>query len=1469
MKLRLGYRQQSGDTVDLAITVDAETSVGALADALARRDPTLNGAPGRVTLALYDGSGRPVDVSSSSLVGEAGLRAGSTIALAPDRSAPSSGGASAAVMTVHSGPDAGRTFELGLGTTIVGRGTDCGVQLSDQMVSTSHARVNIGDDVEIVDDNSSNGILVGGELVPRVALRAGDRVVLGETTISVTLTRPPAIGSAPLSSTIPFNRSPRVDPAYEGREFVAPEPPSPPKPNRFPLAMVLMPLLMGLILFAVISSSSGTTSGPAKYLTIVFVLLSPLMVLGTYIENKRGAKKDLEESTNHFRANLADLVVDLRKEADEERRRRSIEHPGTAEVVHAVSALSPLLWTRRPEHESFMQLRLGLGVQASRATIEVANSRNSTPDLQGELARVVDEFATIDRVPVVGSFPTSGSLGVSGPDEAMLGVARGLVLQLAGLHSPAELVLTGVASTRSAVRWEWLKWLPHVGSDHSPLAGDHLAATAPGCSNLVAEMSDLVAQRSAEEEGDEHISLPLIVLIVEDDAPVLRSRLVYLAEHGPAVGVHLVWIAGATAGLPAACRSFVEVDPNTGNVGTGRVVEGEFSVPVLVEPVDAVNAERLARWMSPLVDAGALVSNESDVPSRVSFLSDAGAEVASDPAAIIDRWTESNSLLSVSPTRRRVKRDNSLRALVGRTAADPLHLDLRAQGPHALVGGTTGAGKSEFLQTWILGMATAHSPERVTFLFVDYKGGSAFAECVTLPHSVGLVTDLSPHLVQRALTSLNAELRYREHVLNRKKAKDLLELERRNDPEAPPSLVIVVDEFAALVQEVPEFVDGVVNVAQRGRSLGLHLILATQRPAGVIKDNLRANTNLRVALRMADEEDSKDVVGTAQAGTFDPDLPGRGIAKTGPGRLSLFQTGYVGGWTSSTPPPANVDVSTLTFGSGQRWDLIEDPTVDEPEVDPGPSDIERIVATVQQAATQANVAAPRKPWLPELADTYDLAELPLKRRDSELVLGVVDQPERQQQGVVAFSPDLDGNIAVFGTGGSGKSAFLRTLAVGAGLTARGGPCFVYGLDFGARGLSMLEPLPNVGNIIGADDSERVVRLVSQMRDTVDERAVRYAKANAGTIDEYRRIAEKPDEPRVLLLVDGFSAFRNAYEVGPLSRVFDQLVALAADGRPVGVHIALSADRLGAVPAALSGTVQRKLALRLSNEMDEAMLNVPRDGFGDGAPPGRGFIDGTEIQVAVLGGSSDIAAQASAISRLAESMRRAGAPEAPAIERLPERVDLASLPPLANDRPTFGLADDTLGPIGFEPSGMFLVAGPAGSGRSTAVLALVSSLRRIRPDVQFAYFGQRRSSLASSAWERRAVGATEAATLAEELAAEWQDDGASSSHYVVILDGIGEFLNSDADYPLQDLLKVCRANGNLVIADGETSDVQGSWPLLQSIKAPRHGLVLQPDQTDGDALFRTQFSRMSRADFPLGRGMYVRNGRATRVQVGMP
>ena len=1454
MRLKITLNRHGGaPPADLLITMDTTVTVGELAQTLASRDPQRSDAAiATATLRIEDGAGRVLPPQVS--VADAGLQSGQVLRITDGGGRFVAGEDTPSVATLHvlAGPAAGRSFPLRAGSNQVGRERGNDVVLTDPLVSKTHARINVGDTVEVLDLGAANGVVIGGELVPRAALRPEDTILLGDSLVRVQRTA--AVAAPDGLSGIEFNRSPHLDSVYEGTERDLPEPPKAPPNQRLPIIPLIVPVLMGAVMYALTK----------LIITVVFVAMSPIMLIGNVIENRVFLKKEHRKALENYQAGLVALDAELTQEGGIEADVRRAEHPALNLAAIAATRREPLLWCRRPDQRGFLDIPLGVGTMPSRNELTLPRRADMSVEHWNQLVALRMRHATVGGVPVVAALPDCGSIGVAGPRPDAVASARALLAGLLVMHSPSEVVLAGISSTGSARDWEWLKWLPHVGSDHSPLVGPHLVASPGGAARLVAAIDELLAAREEASLGtSDQPPLPAVVLLV-DDAPVERSRLVEIAERGRSLGVHLVWVAATVAELPAACRTFVDLDPgnpatgSVGFVGTGSRVSG-----VAIEQLDPASALTLARSLAPVVDAGAPVDDDSDLPRSVSLVTLAGSDLLGSADAVIDRWRTSSSIPAEFAGVRR-KKDHNLRAFVGAAAGQSFVLDLREHGPHALVGGTTGSGKSEFLQSWVLGLALEHSPARVTFLFIDYKGGAAFSECVNLPHAVGLVTDLSPHLVRRALTSLNAELRHREHILQATKAKDLLELERRGDPEAPPSLVIVVDEFAALAKEVPEFVDGVVNIAQRGRSLGLHLVLATQRPAGVIKDNLRANTNLRIALRMADEDDSTDVVGSKLAGGFDPGLPGRGVAKMGPGRLTPFQSGYVGGWTSETPPPPVITVDELTFGAGAAWDSAStDPDVEAPT---GPTDLERLVTGVRAAHDQLELAAPRRPWLDTLAESYDLARSPQSRTDAQLIFGIADDPENQQQVPVAFNPNRDGNMVVYGTGGAGKSGFLRTLAIGAGLGLRGGPCHVYGLDFGARGLQMLEPLPHVGSIINGDDSERVQRVLRQLRETIDDRATRYAAVNAGTIDEYRTAADQPDEPRILLLVDGMGAFRQAYEAVAAGRWFEIFQQIAADGRQFGVHVVVSADRPAAIPTALASVIQRQLVLRLASENDYLTLNVPSDVLAGMSPPGRGLFEDHEVQVTVLGGSANTSRQASTIEKLAAELTASTdrAP-APAIERLVDRVTLDQLPVLVDGNPVLGLADDSLGPLPFVAEDILLVVGPPQSGKTTTMATIAVSLQRALPG-RFVYLGPGRSMLRSVIpWESEAVGIDAVTDLAQELT---KQIAAGAGPAAIFLEDLSAFQSGPAEMPLQDLLKACRTGGAFVATDCETSAL-ASWPLHMAVKASRHGIALQPDQFDGDAVFKTPFPRVSRAEFPPGRGIYVRRGVGRRFQAALP
>ncbi|WP_104082182.1 FtsK/SpoIIIE domain-containing protein [Cryobacterium sp. Y11] len=1493
MRVKVTLQRAGLAPVNIAITADATALLGDIASALYAADPARAGAvlPERLTLQV---SGETVDGSALTLrvlnpavdLTESGLRSGAVVELvqASDEFARpgENRGPAAARITILAGPDAGLEFDVPFGASTIGRDYGAEVRLGDPLVSKRHARLNVADAVEILDLGSANGLLMGGLLVSRTVLTPADVVSLGDTELSVAPLQ--QLGAVPTSTpVVEFVRPPRVVARFPGLELLAPTPPKAPQPMRFPYLSIVAPIIMGVVLYLV----------TRNILSLAFIALSPLLVIGAFVDGKVTAKRVLKQQIKQFDAGMRASETARAAAHSAERLVRAAEAPSLAEVVDAVRRHGALLWTHRPEHEAFLTARLGLGRVPSRSTLALPGTNDSLPEYWERLESAAAEFSMIDEVPVLVDWRSSGALGLAGPSATRDGIARGLVLQAVGLHSPAELVITAFTSPASRLGWDWLEWLPHTMSAHSPLTGEHLADNPGSAQALLARLEALVEARveasvllrgaltdKNQTDARQPALIPAVLVLIENDAPLDRGRATRLAERGADANVHVIWCAGSLDRLPAVCRTFLVVAAESvPGASSGQVRWGEQTIPVQTETLDLATAQRLARALAPVVDVGTPISDDSDLPRAVSYAVLSRVDLIDEPSAVIDRWRENNSLTvrDGSPPVRR-KKEGTLRALVGHTGTEPFHLDLRAQGPHALVGGTTGAGKSEFLQSWVLGMAAAHSPDRVAFLFVDYKGGAAFADCVGLPHTVGLVTDLSPHLVRRALTSLRAELRYREHLLNRKSAKDLVSLEKTGDPETPPSLLIIVDEFAALATEVPEFVDGVVDVAQRGRSLGLHLILATQRPAGVIKDNLRANTNLRIALRMADAEDSNDILGTPQAAHFDPSIPGRGAAKTGPGRIAAFQTGYAGGWTTKTPTRPRIDLQQLNFGSGLAWEV---PEVDVAEVrDPGPTDIARMVTTITAAASQAAVPPPRKPWLDELAAVYDFMEQPHPRTDERLLLGVIDDPATQSQPAMFYEPDRDGNMAVFGAGGSGKSAALRLLAIAAAVTSNGGPIQVYGLDFGAGGLRMLEDLPHVGAIISGDDGERVVRLLRTLRDLVDDRAVRYAEVRAGTIGEYRKLANRPAEPRILLLVDGIGAFREAYEFASTSQWFTVFAQIAADGRQLGVHVVMTGDRPNAIPSSISSTVQKRLVLRQATEDDYMLLGAPKDVLSVTSPPGRGIIDGNEVQLAVLGASSNLAVQSREVQRLAASMRRQSPLEAPRIGRLPEHVSLLLLPETdAQGRAAIGLADDTLAAIGVEQRGTFIISGPPGSGRTTALATLVAALGRSPQHPQIALFAPRRTALSGAAAGRLGTDGSDGfvlvadtidavVTAASRLTERIEAGSFTVGQLAVVLEGVTDFTGTDAEHPLAQLVKAAARAELFVVGEAESSTWSQAYTLAGPFKSGRRGLLLVPGEMDGDMLLGTPLGRLKRSEFPPGRGFLIVNGHAMRLQAAM-
>ena len=435
-------------------------------------------------------------------------------------------------------------------------------------------------------------------------------------------------------------------------------------------------------------------------------------------------------------------------------------------------------------------------------------------------------------------------LGVAGPGDAPRSVGRWLIAQAATLHSPNDLQICVLTDSSGRAAWEWVKWLPHC----RPADGRAVALIGNDAETVAARIAELQAimagrQRAQRDSGMDQVAFRQDIVVVFDGSRKLRMLpgAVQILREGPQVGVYAICLDADERLLPAECHAVTTAEPGGLRV---RQMSEDTVAGVRPDLVGVAWCARLARGMAPVRD----VSDSDDgagLPDACRLLDVLGLEPP-EPSPIVAGWNAGG---------------RSTLAVIGESYDGPFGIDLSRDGPHGLIAGTTGSGKSELLQTLVASLAVANRPEAMTFVLVDYKGGSAFKDCVQLPHTVGMVTDLDAHLVERALVSLSAELTRREHILAAADAKDIEDYTssqaRVGQPsrlEPLPRLLIVIDEFASMVRDLPDFVAGLVNIAQRGRSLGIHLILATQRPTGAVSADIRANTNLRIALRVTDAD---------------------------------------------------------------------------------------------------------------------------------------------------------------------------------------------------------------------------------------------------------------------------------------------------------------------------------------------------------------------------------------------------------------------------------------------------------------------------------------------------------------------------------------------------------------------------------------------------------------------------------------
>ncbi|WP_280241694.1 type VII secretion protein EccCa [Nocardia abscessus] len=1137
-------------------------------------------------------------------------------------------------------------------------------------------------------------------------------------------------------------RGPKAPAVTELRLQPPTELPKPVPPSRLRMIMpvVMVAAMCGMM---VMMFRGGGAMNPMMLMFPAMMMVSMFgMMGGAFAGNGSGGAAGLNEERKDYLRSITDNRKTVHGAEAELYAFLRYTHPGPGEIASLIGGKR--MWEVQVASPQFLRVRVGRGRIANQVRVivpEAAPTSDLDPVGVVELTRFAKAYSTVGGMPVAINLLSAPQVGVDGNAELVGGLIRAMIAEVVVLHGPDQVAVAAVLSDPDAPEWSWLKWLPHT---QHPSDTDAIGS------------SRMVYRTVAELRTKVLAGLNRGPFSANSQPTLDRTHYLLIVDvAGPATDRDISGIDGCTwlrlgateQNLPRALRFNVSDDRSLNEVTTRGIRRVGVADSLSVAAMTA-----MARNISPY---------------RLSTVVEA---VAAEQASGGTSWEEMVGLLDPGAVRidlqwpRRRDADRSrLNIPFGHDPAGGLvYLDIKesaeeGMGPHGMCIGATGSGKSEFLRTLVLSAIATHSPDVLNLLLVDFKGGATFLGFDRLSHVTAVVTNMEEEadLVTRMEDVINGEMARRQRVLrDAGNFASVADYERAREQGADlpplPTLLIILDEFAELLEQHPGFSKLFVAIGRLGRSLRIHLLLASQKVPANRMGELEAHLSYRIALRTNQTSDSRDAIGTADAYHL-PKKPGAGYLRVGSGDLQRFQAAYVG--APYTPPVQNSTATAQRVrraGGGYRppqrftvghivdvrpIQVIDpEPVAPEPNADGEPVTIMETV--LQQFAGHGRPA--HKMWLPPLSTPPTLDQLigSVAQGALQVPLAIVDKPRQQRQDV--WWVDLSaggGHVAVVGGPQSGKSTALQTLVMSAALTHTPEQVQFYCLDF-SGGLSGLRNLPHVGSVASSRDGDRIRRTFALITNLLASRQALFTELGIDTMREFRRRRTSPRESAelsargdahgdVFIVVDGWDI--GFAVTGPYYDEYMPVMEnIALQGLNYGIHLVVSSSRWAAIRPAIKDLVQTRLEMRLGDLTDTVFMThrnvvtaIPPD------RPGRcisneGLHMLTALPRADANGDPESAGVglAAAIDHLTRSYQNRRAPE---VRLLPSRVSLAEIragwpEPTTSARRLmvpFGVRESDLGPaaIDFGVSTHMIVLGSSGCGKSTVLAALLESIRQ--------------------------------------------------------------------------------------------------------------------------------------------------------------
>lgn len=1004
-----------------------------------------------------------------------------------------------------------------------------------------------------------------------------------------------------------YKRSPRLIKKVPTETIKIENPPEKQEISKTSLAQIVVtPLIM---LGITVATSIFMKRGIYVIMSVASTVMSIVASVSKYVHDKKDTNKKNREREELYDNYLLDIRKKIYRAKMEEEEAYNYNYPSVNQIESMINNYSSRIYERNANDEDFLTFSAGYLSESVSFSVDYTYKELtlSQDPLEKEAEIIKTGLGTIPEKPVVIDLKKA-HVGLVGEKAVIHEQIKLIVSQLAFAQSYHDLQIINIFNKNYEEDFSWMRWFPHARIQSLNVYGNINSERMRD--QILGSLHQIIKERKLRVEENKKATrfLPHFLFIIDEPKLIMdHSIMEYLNKEGANLGFSIIYTSHMRANLPE-------------NIGTIVMLENSKEGTLLLENKEVrnlhfnlrdtanINFEAMARNLSVLVHEQGIVSQ---IPENITFFDMYHIKRPSQ-LHIAQRWEKGES-------------HKSLAVPLGvRAVDDYLYLNLheKAHGPHGLVAGTTGSGKSEIVQSYILSLAVNFHPYEVGFLLIDYKGGGMAGLFKNLPHLLGTITNLDGSESMRAMASIKSELARRQRIFSENNVNHinsynkLFKLGEVSEP--IPHLFLISDEFAELKKEQPEFMKELVSAARIGRSLGIHLILATQKPSGVVDDQIWTNSRFKLALKVQNEADSKEIIKTPDAASITQ--PGRAYLQVGNNEIyELFQSAWSGAVYSEEESGAVADDRVYVINELGQGELVNG----EISGNQGPEQIKAtqldvIIDEIQKVFDEMDIPPVKRPWLPPLLhrmiSPYTLSMEEIRNKEEEdipldlsIAVGMVDIPEQQSQCEYIVNPVKDGNIAFFAAAGYGKSVFLETAVLSLAVKNSVDNLNFYICDFGNNALIPLNALPHTCDYITMDDGERLTKFMAIIQQEIKQRKKLFADAMVQNFDVYNQSA-KDTLKAIVIIVDNYDIVK---ELGV--DIEDFFTKLGRDGQGLGIYMIIAAGRMNGVKYTAINNYKNKIAGYLLDQTEAAGI-VGKSTYKAAAVEGRALVKMDQVNV---------------------------------------------------------------------------------------------------------------------------------------------------------------------------------------------------------------------------------------------------------------